>query len=87
MLPVGTEIDQFGPPTSILTYAARTENSMRSLPPNMLQPPYVMYRVECPLLALQGTAKPWFGLPGGGIGYYFLLPIKDLLAENSLIEL
>ncbi|GDY29241.1 TNT domain-containing protein [Gandjariella thermophila] len=85
-LPAGTEVDRFGEPEGNLTYAAGTEWSARSLPAEWRRRPYHVYRLTRPLPAITGRAVPWFGQPGGGIGYLLPRSVAELLAEGSLSE-
>ncbi|RKT57636.1 TNT domain-containing protein [Saccharothrix australiensis] len=87
VLPVGTELDRFGPDAGNLVYAAGTMYGNRSLPPDWLNRDYHVYRVRKPVPALRGVAVPWFGQVGGGTGYFLAQAVRDLLADGSLVEI
>ncbi|MBW4716081.1 TNT domain-containing protein [Saccharothrix obliqua] len=87
VLPVGTEVDRFGDDTGNLVYAAGTAYGNRSLPPEWLNRAYHGYLVRQPVPALKGVAVPWFGQVGGGTGYFLARPVRDLLADGSLVEI
>lgn len=86
MLPPGTEVDRYGEPDGNVTYAARTQYQHRSLPADWSSQPYHVYRLQRPIEALAGVAVPWFDQPGGGTAFVLPKPIKELLAEGSLVE-
>ncbi|MFC6089574.1 TNT domain-containing protein [Saccharothrix lopnurensis] len=86
VLPVGAELDRFGPESGNLVYAAGTMFGNRSLPPDWLNRRYHVYRVRKPVPALVGVAVPWFGQAGGGTGYFLAVSVADLLADGSLVE-
>jgi len=85
-LPAGTEVDRFGTPAGNLCFAAGTPYPSRSLPPETLSVGYHRYRLARSVELLTGTAVPWFGQPGGGIGYYLPGSIAGLLADATLTE-
>lgn len=85
VLQPGVEIDRFGE-NGNLVYAAGTMFDNRSLPPNWLNRRYHVYRVQRPIPAVKGIAVPWFGQPGGGTGFFLARPVRDLLADGSLVE-
>jgi hypothetical protein len=86
MLPAGSELDRFGTPAGNLCFRAGTGYSQRSLPPDQLASAYHRYRVTRQIEVLAGTAVPWFGQPGGGIGYYLSGSIAGLTADGTLTE-
>jgi hypothetical protein len=86
VLQPGTEIDRFGDENGNLVYAAGTMFGNRSLPPDWLNRRYHVYRVQRPIPAVKGIAVPWFGQPGGGIGFFLARSVRDLLADGSLVE-
>ncbi|GAA3842358.1 TNT domain-containing protein [Saccharothrix violaceirubra] len=86
LLEAGVELDRFGSEEGNLTYAAGTMFGNRSLPPDWLNRRYHVYRVQRPVPALKGVAVPWFGQVGGGTGYFLNRPVRDLLADGSLVE-
>lgn len=85
-LPVGTEIDRIGGPEGNVTYAAGTDWSNRSLPPDWMDRPRHVYRVQRPVRVLTGTAIPWFDGPGGGTAHILPASIEALLADGTLVE-
>ncbi|MCP2261555.1 Protein of unknown function (DUF4237) [Streptoalloteichus tenebrarius] len=87
VLSVGTEVDRFGSADGNVLYAAGTPFAWRSLPPDWADLPHHAYRVQRPVEVLAGTAIPWFGQPGGGIGYVFPLPLRDLVTDGVLLPL
>ncbi len=86
-LVAGTEIDRVGDPAGNLTYAAGTQYSQRSLPPEWANRPHHVYRLQQPLRVLIGTAVPWFDQPGGGTGYFLPVSVAELLADGALVEI
>ncbi|MBX6768016.1 MAG: TNT domain-containing protein [Actinomadura rubrobrunea] len=85
-LQVGTTVDRFGDADGNVLYAARIPFGQRSLPPDWVNRPYHLYRVERPVRALSGVAIPWFDQPGGGTAYVFARSVGDLVADGVLTE-
>ncbi|PRX07904.1 UNVERIFIED_ORG: uncharacterized protein DUF4237 [Actinomadura viridilutea] len=85
-LQVGATVDRFGEADGNVLYAARIPFGQRSLPPDWVDRPYHLYRVERPVRALSGVAIPWFDQPGGGTAYVFARSVGDLVADGVLAE-
>jgi hypothetical protein len=84
-LPPGTEIDRYGGPSGNLVYAAGTSFPERSLPPDWINRPYYVYRVQRSVAAIGGLAVPWFDQPGGGQGYFLAQSVQSLVDDGSLV--
>lgn len=80
----GTLLDRLGTPQGNVTYLADTPFPMRSLPSELMQQPYTVYRVRRPVEALMGEAVAWFGQPGGGSACVLPASIERLLAVGVL---
>ncbi|MDQ2723733.1 MAG: glycohydrolase toxin TNT-related protein, partial [Actinomycetota bacterium] len=80
----GTLLDRLGTPQGNVTYLADTPFPMRSLPAELMQQPYSVYRVHRPVEALMGEAVAWFGQPGGGSACVLPASIERLLAVRVL---
>jgi len=80
----GTLLDRLGTPEGNVTYLADTPFPMRSLPSELMQQPYTVYRVRRPVEALMGKAVAWFGQPGGGSACVLPASIERLLAVGVL---
>ncbi|MGH3387963.1 MAG: TNT domain-containing protein [Actinomadura sp.] len=86
-LPVGAEVDRVGDIGGNVMYEARTPFENRSLPPEWVSRPYHVYRLQRSLRVLAGVAVPWFEQPGGGVAYVLPRPVRDLLADGTLVEI
>lgn len=80
----GTLLDRLGTPQGNVTYLADTPFPMRSLPSELMQQPYTVYRVRRPVEALMGAAVAWFGQPGGGTACVLPVSIEELLHAGVL---
>jgi len=80
----GTLLDRLGTPQGNVTYLADTPFPMRSLPSELMQQPYTVYRVRRPVEALMGEAVAWFGQPGGGTACVLPVSIEELLHAGVL---
>lgn len=83
----GTQIDRFGPEFGQYAWKAGTRFAERGLPSFYLDSDaYHRYEVLSQLPAWEGRATPAFGQPGGGMQYFLLAPVVDLLSGGFLRE-
>ncbi|KAJ7355156.1 hypothetical protein DFH08DRAFT_690281, partial [Mycena albidolilacea] len=84
LLPAGTLLDRFGPPSGRYLSPAYTPAAQRALPPSRFNPPmeYHVYEVLTELNVTAGTIAAAFGQPGQGTQYQLDVAVAELLGKN-----
>ncbi|MFF2087808.1 TNT domain-containing protein [Nocardia sp. NPDC058176] len=83
----GRIMDSFGTTFTRLLYDIGTPFGARSLPIDYAESGYRQWRVLTPTPVWTGPVAPWFGRPGGGIQYFTVMPVVDLVGAGFIEEI
>lgn len=83
---VGVRLERWGYPGGTFVAPVGVPPNDLSLAPGTLKKPHYVYEVLKPLPALEGTAAPWFGEPGGGIQYDLVKSVEHWIEAGFLSE-
>lgn len=87
IIPAGTILIRYGPPTGNYTAPVKTKYENLSLPYKQDENEFHTYIVQKPVVAIKGIVAPWFDQPGGGIQYYTEDNVATLLSSGKLREI
>lgn len=82
----GTVVDSFGPTFTRILYDVDTPFAARSLPVDYAASGYRQWRILKETAVWSGPVAPWFGQPGGGVQYFTLMPMADLVGSGFVEE-